>query len=231
MRRTSGYGTFVLSRSLTHERSLVSTSMDGLRCYDCPTGAQCNMTVRRATETLGVEFGTTSPRTSEGFYLFNAPQSKQVRTCDPAQWAADDPCKAFVTPGANISDVLSACATSSEFRKYWSADRVFSCVAGKAFYVCEVRLMYRVCLSDVMIRPDRSHTLVYAGCFVRSLTRVSPTSQSRRSQRRQRTARARTATTKRSARSAQIGTRKRRTTRACVRIEHCDCCLWHAMRD
>lgn len=113
--------------------------MDGLRCYDCPTGAQCNMTVRRATETLGVEYGTTSPRTSKGFYLFAAPQSKQVRNCDPEQWTSDDPCKPLAHAESNISDVLYACGTTPEFTKHWSADRVFSCVAGKAFYVCEVR--------------------------------------------------------------------------------------------
>lgn len=113
--------------------------MDGLRCYDCPTGAQCNMTVRRAIETLGMEFGTTSPRTSEGYYLFAAPQSKQTRSCDPAQWASDDPCAPYAANGANISDVLYACRTAFDFNKYWPADRVFSCVAGKTFYACEVR--------------------------------------------------------------------------------------------
>ncbi|TYZ62049.1 hypothetical protein PybrP1_007518 [[Pythium] brassicae (nom. inval.)] len=123
-------------------------SMDGLRCYDCPTGAQCNMTVRRATETLGIEYGTTSPRTSMGFYLFAAPQSKQVRNCDSAQWTSDDPCKPLAQTGANISDVLFACGTSPDFNKHWPADRVFSCVANKAFYACEVQ---GACQSDVTV--------------------------------------------------------------------------------
>ncbi|KAF1335529.1 hypothetical protein FI667_g1090, partial [Globisporangium splendens] len=95
------------------------------------------MTVRRATEVLGVEYGATSPHTAESYYLFTAPQSKQIRNCDPSQWRSDDPCKPYAEPGMNLSDVLHSCATSSEFNKYWSADRTFSRVAGKAFYVCE----------------------------------------------------------------------------------------------
>lgn len=129
---------FPLSNTLHLDALLHIRSMDGFRCYNCPTGAQCNMTVRRATETLGVEYGTTSPRTSEGYYLFMAPQSKQIRNCDPSQWKSGDPCKQYAEPGVALTDVIHSCATSSEFNKYWSADRTFSCVAGKAFYLCEV---------------------------------------------------------------------------------------------
>lgn len=114
--------------------------MDGLHCYNCPTGGLCNMTVRRATETLGTEYGTTSPRTSEGFYLFEAPQSKQLRNCNPVEWKSDDPCKPYAVsdPDASVTDVLHACAALGNFNKYWSADRIFSCISNRAFYACDV---------------------------------------------------------------------------------------------
>lgn len=124
--------------------------MDGLRCYNCPTGGQCNMTARRATETLGTEYGTMSPRTSEGFYLFTAPQSKQLHNCDPAAWKSDDPCKAYAEsmPEANLTKILHECAASGDFNKYWSADRVFSCISDKAFYACDVA---DACQSDITV--------------------------------------------------------------------------------
>lgn len=124
--------------------------MDGLRCYNCPAGGQCNMTVRRATETLGTEYGTASPRTSEGFYLFAAPQSKKIRNCNPAEWKSDDPCKPIAEslPAANLTEVLHLCAASVEFTKHWPADRIFSCIANKAFYVCEVA---GACQSDITV--------------------------------------------------------------------------------
>lgn len=112
--------------------------MDGRACYACPTGAQCNETVRRATETLAIDYGTTSPRTSEGFYLFAAPASKHEQNCDPTRWKSDDPCKQYVGKRDNLTEVIHACSTENNFNSYWPADRVFSCLSGKSFYACDV---------------------------------------------------------------------------------------------
>lgn len=116
----------------------MANSMDGLVCYACPTGARCNETVRRATETMAIDYGTTSPRTSEGFYLFTAPASKHERNCDPEQWKSDDPCKPLVSEYDNVTEVVHACSGMSAFNSYWSADRIFSCLSGKSFYACDV---------------------------------------------------------------------------------------------
>lgn len=112
--------------------------MDGLACYPCPTGARCNETVRRATETIAIDYGTTSPRTSEGFYLFTAPATKHKQNCDPAQWKSDDPCKLLTDAQHNLTDVLHTCSLTATFKSYWSADRIFSCLSNQSFYACDV---------------------------------------------------------------------------------------------
>ncbi|KAG6971379.1 hypothetical protein JG687_00002088 [Phytophthora cactorum] len=118
-------------------------SLDGLKCFYCPSGAKCNMTVRRATDTIAEELGTVSPRTEEGFYLFSAPATKQKSSCNkPSQWKNEDPCKklALENPRKNLSDVIYECSNLNDFNVYWSADRLFSCLSGKIFYTCDVSL-------------------------------------------------------------------------------------------
>lgn len=103
------------------------------------------MNVRRATETMAAELGTVSPRTEEGFYLFSAPASKHESSClKPSQWKNEDPCKkiALGEPRANLSDVIYECSNLNDFDVYWTPDRLFSCLSGKSFYTCDVRLQY-----------------------------------------------------------------------------------------
>jgi hypothetical protein len=99
------------------------------------------MTVRRATETIAEELGTSSPRTEAGFYLFSAPSSKQSSSClKPSQWKDEDPCKeiALENPAASLTDVIYDCANLNDFDVYWPAGRLFSCLSGKALYTCDV---------------------------------------------------------------------------------------------
>lgn len=120
-------------------------SLDGVRCYTCPTGAKCIMSARRATETVSRDVGTASPRTKEGYYLFAAPSSKYAKQCDPDKWRSDNPCVpvAEEMPGANVTDIINSCSILSGFKEYWTADRIFSCLSGMAFYTCEVRDRFR----------------------------------------------------------------------------------------
>ncbi|KAG2939403.1 hypothetical protein PC115_g3107 [Phytophthora cactorum] len=127
-------------------------SLDGLKCFYCPSGAKCNMTVRRATDTIAEELGTVSPRTEEGFYLFSAPATKQKSSCNkPSQWKNEDPCKklALENPRKNLSDVIYECSNLNDFNVYWSADRLFSCLSGKIFYTCDVE---GACQADVSVQ-------------------------------------------------------------------------------
>ncbi|KAL4170016.1 hypothetical protein KRP22_010925 [Phytophthora ramorum] len=127
-------------------------SLDGMKCFDCPSGAKCNMTVRRATETIAQELGTISPRTQEGFYLFSAPASKEESSCfKPSQWKNDDPCKkvALETPTKSLSDVIYECSNYNNFNVYWDSERLFSCLSGKAFYTCDVE---GACQADISIQ-------------------------------------------------------------------------------
>ncbi|KAH7479024.1 uncharacterized protein KRP23_5823 [Phytophthora ramorum] len=127
-------------------------SLDGMKCFDCPSGAKCNMTVRRATETIAQELGTISPRTQEGFYLFSAPASKEESSCfKPSQWKNDDPCKkvALETPTKSLSDVIYECSNYNDFNVYWDSERLFSCLSGKAFYTCDVE---GACQADISIQ-------------------------------------------------------------------------------
>ncbi|DBA01331.1 TPA: hypothetical protein N0F65_001836 [Lagenidium giganteum] len=113
-------------------------SMDGERCYDCPTGAACSTFIRRATETTASEWGTTSPRTTVGFYLFNAPSTQHARACNHSEWKDTDPCNEYVKPNLTITEIIHACATAPGFKDSWSPDRIFSCLAQKSFYTCDV---------------------------------------------------------------------------------------------
>eukprot|EP00644_Phytophthora_capsici_P002327 jgi/Phyca11/114976/e_gw1.27.140.1 len=117
-------------------------SLDGFKCFNCPSGAKCSQNVRRATQTLAEELGTASPRTQEGYYLFYAPASKQESACKhPSQWKEEDPCKklALKDPTANLSDIIHTCSLQIGFDVYWSADRLFSCLSGKSLYTCDVK--------------------------------------------------------------------------------------------
>lgn len=116
-------------------------SLDGVRCYDCPSGAKCTIAVRRATETIASDYGSSSPRTKEGYYLFEAPASKHAKQCSPSDWKSGDPCKAVAersTADENVTNVINSCSNLNGFKDYWTADRTFSCLAGLSFYSCEV---------------------------------------------------------------------------------------------
>ncbi|ETM37615.1 hypothetical protein L914_15837 [Phytophthora nicotianae] len=127
-------------------------SLDGLKCFDCPSGAKCNMNVRRGTDTIAEELGTVSPRTEEGYYLFSAPATKQESSCNkPSLWKDEDPCKnlALENPTKNLSDMIYECSNLNDFNVYWSADRLFSCLSGKSFYTCDVE---GACQADVTVQ-------------------------------------------------------------------------------
>jgi hypothetical protein len=114
-------------------------SLDGVRCYACPTGSKCTIAVRRATETVANDYGSASPRTKEGYYLFEAPASKHARQCNPSNWKDGDPCKQVTKiAGENVTDIINDCANANGFKDYWTADRTFSCLSGLSFYACEV---------------------------------------------------------------------------------------------
>ncbi|RLN97675.1 hypothetical protein BBJ28_00002549 [Nothophytophthora sp. Chile5] len=135
------------------------TILDGMRCFDCPAGAKCNETVRRATETIGTELGTASPRTEGGFYLFSAPASKQHSSCqNPKQWKDLDPCKALALadPTADLAAVIYACSILNDFNVYWPADRLFSCLSGESFYTCDTEALTALKLR-IMNRFRRGH--------------------------------------------------------------------------
>ncbi|TMW60500.1 hypothetical protein Poli38472_000542 [Pythium oligandrum] len=125
-------------------------SMDGLKCFECPVGARCNISARRPTEIKATEVGTTSPRTIEGFYLFAAPASRLERSCNPAKWTATDPCRnvSQSMPGANVSDIIRQCSTAPKFRDSWPPARVFSCLSKQALYTCDVE---GACQSDITV--------------------------------------------------------------------------------
>ncbi|KAE9360656.1 hypothetical protein PF008_g1719 [Phytophthora fragariae] len=127
-------------------------SLEGIECFDCPPGARCNMTVRRATQLIGEELGTVSPRTEEGYYLFSAPASKRTTSClKPTQWKKDDPCKplALENPAANVSEVIYNCSNLNDFNVYWPAERLFSCLSGNSFYTCDIS---SACEADVSLQ-------------------------------------------------------------------------------
>ncbi|KAE9052382.1 hypothetical protein PR001_g577 [Phytophthora rubi] len=127
-------------------------SLEGIECFDCPPGARCNMTVRRATQLIGEELGTVSPRTEEGYYLFSAPASKRTTSClKPTQWKKDDPCKplALENPAANVSEVIYNCSNLNDFNVYWPAERLFSCLSGNSFYTCDI---LSACEADVSLQ-------------------------------------------------------------------------------
>ncbi|POM59578.1 hypothetical protein PHPALM_31664, partial [Phytophthora palmivora] len=130
----------------------VNQGLDGVKCFDCPSGANCNMTVRRATETMAVELGTTYPRTQEGYYLFSAPASKQESHClKPSQWKNEDPCKkvALRNTSTNLADVIYECSNLIDFNVYWPPDRLYSCLSGTTFYTCDVE---GACHADISLQ-------------------------------------------------------------------------------
>ncbi|KAJ0410569.1 hypothetical protein ATCC90586_006593 [Pythium insidiosum] len=131
-------------------------SLDGVKCFECPSGARCNLFVRRATETKVVEYGTSSPRTSEGFYLFKAPSTRQTRFCDPMQWRDTDPCKSVaeeLPPGTDVATIVQQCTLQPKFRDSWPANRVFSCLSGRSFYSCDIE---SACKPDITVEEQSS---------------------------------------------------------------------------
>jgi hypothetical protein len=115
-------------------------SLDGVKCYDCPTGAKCSQYVRTALEVKAIEYGTASPRTDEGYYLFHAPATKQERICDWTKWKDSDPCKVVAkeSKSKNVTDIIHTCSLRGGFKDAWTSDRVFACLSGSYFYHCDV---------------------------------------------------------------------------------------------
>jgi hypothetical protein len=123
------------------------------------------MNVRRATETKASEFGTSSPRTVQGYYLFAAPASQQIRSCDPAQWRDADVCKAVAEKqpkGTNVTEIIQQCSMlGPRFVDSWPADRVFACLSNQSFYTCDVE---DACEADVTLEVATARSAVSESC-------------------------------------------------------------------